>query len=56
MTDTSRAPLTRRDRRFATAVTELSSPAVCVVIGMVVVAWNSALGGADAVVDPERER
>ena len=48
MTDTSRAPLTHRDRRLATAVTRLSSPAVCVVIGMLVVAWNSASGGADA--------
>ncbi len=50
MTDTSREPepLTRQDRRFATAVTELSSPAVCVVIGLAVVAWNSASGGADA--------
>ena len=50
MTDTSREPepLTRQDRRIATAVTELSSPAVCVVVGLAVVAWNSASGGADA--------
>lgn len=48
MTNSSRAPLTLQDRRFPTAVTELSSPAVCVVTGLVVVAWNSASGGADA--------
>ena len=48
MTSTSRAPLTRQSRRFAGAVTELSSPAVCVVIGLVVVAWHSANDGADA--------
>lgn len=48
MTSTRRSPVTDKRRRIATIVTELSSPAVCVVAGLVVVAGHSATGGADA--------
>lgn len=37
-----------RYRRLATIITEVSSPAVCVVIGLVIVSWNSASQGANA--------
>jgi membrane-associated phospholipid phosphatase len=48
MTNTSRASVTRQRQRIAAVITELSSPAVCVVIGLVVVAWDSASEGAGA--------
>jgi len=48
MTRTSQAPNSQRRRQLAVVVTELSSPAVCVVIGLVVVAWHSASGEAGA--------
>lgn len=47
MTGTTQAESTRF-RSLAILVTELSSPAVCVVAGLVIVAWNSASRGADA--------
>ena len=48
MTSTSRVPATDSRRKIARIVTELSSPAVCVVVGLVVVTWHSATDGADA--------
>ena len=48
MTGTSRATVRRQRTRLATVVTEASSPAVCVVVGLVVVAWHSANQGLDA--------
>jgi membrane-associated phospholipid phosphatase len=44
MTSTTKSPGTQRHRRLAVILTEISSPAVCVVIGLVVVAWHSANG------------
>ena len=46
MTSTSRSPGTQRRIRLAAIITELSSPAVCVVIGLVVVTWTSATDGS----------
>lgn len=47
MTST-RPPATSRQRALASVVTEASSPAVCVVVGLVLVTWRSATDGADA--------
>ena len=45
---TSRATGTQQRQRLAAIITELSSPAVCVVVGLVVVTWNSASDGRGA--------
>ena len=48
MTGTPRAASAGQGTRIATIITEASSPAVCVVVGLVVVAWHSASEGIDA--------
>lgn len=47
MNSTKHADSTRH-HQLAKIVTELSSPAVCVVAGLAIVAWHSASQGADA--------
>ena len=48
MTGTPRPTSAGQRTRIATIITEASSPAVCVVVGLVVVAWHSASEGIDA--------
>lgn len=48
MTTTRRPSSVSRRRTLATVVTEASSPAVCVVVGLILVTWCSATNGADA--------
>jgi membrane-associated phospholipid phosphatase len=48
VTGTPRPTSAWQRTRIATIITEASSPAVCVVVGLVVVAWLSASEGIDA--------